>query len=193
MGRWLEKVRKDAEVEPTKLTEPSFVSFVSNPQGCFQEKTSPELTAANESCAVVPPSTWLLLVLHDGHVIQQCVTGLDMATASIEQRTCQQYGDSLLSVVTVPGFERPLSEEEIVKALAGTLGAPAVIPVSTCHWLPRVAQLLGVLPTDLLEGGYLDAHDLIEQTSASAEQLAEQIRRGPAWIARTDTYATRTH
>jgi hypothetical protein len=193
MGRWLERVRKDAEVVPTKLTKPGSVSFVGNPQGCFQEKTSPELTAANESCAVVPPSTWLLLVLNDGHVIQQCVTDLDITTTSIKQRARQQYGNTLLTVVTVPGFDRPLSEEEIVKALAGTLGAPAVIPVSTCHWLPRVAQLLELLPTELLEGGYLEAHDLIEQDSASAEQVADQIRRGPAWIKRTDSHATRTH
>jgi hypothetical protein len=192
MGRWLEKVRKDAEVELTKLTEPSFVSFVGNPQGCLQEKTSPALPATNERGALMPPSTWLLLVLNDGQVIQQCITGLDMATASIDRQARQQYGDTLLTLVAVPGFERPLTEEEIVKALAGTLGTPAPASLPTGHWLPRVAQLLGVLPAELFEGGYLEAHDLVECARASAEQVAETIRRGPAWISRTDSHATRT-
>lgn len=61
------------------------------------------------------------------------------------------------------------------------------------HWLPRVAQILGASPSELLENGYLDAHDLIELAWATAEQIAIEIRRNPAWNSRTDTYAKRIH
>jgi hypothetical protein len=61
------------------------------------------------------------------------------------------------------------------------------------HWLPGVAQLLGTSPVELLAGGYLEPHDLLEYAWASAEQIAETIRRGPAWITRTDTCVTRVN
>lgn len=61
------------------------------------------------------------------------------------------------------------------------------------HWLPRVAQLVGLSPAELLEGGYLDAHDLIELAWATAEQIATGVRSSLAWFDRTDTYAKRIH
>lgn len=61
------------------------------------------------------------------------------------------------------------------------------------HWLPRVAQILEASPTELLENGYVDAHDLIELAWATAEQIAIGIRRNPAWNSRTDNYAKRIH
>ena len=63
----------------------------------------------------------------------------------------------------------------------------------TDHWLPRVAQLVGLSPAELLEGGYLDAHDLIELAWANAEQIATGIRSSLAWFDSADTYTKRIH
>lgn len=131
------------------------------------------------------PSAWLhLLALADGRVIQQCG---DLSTATVEQKARQQYGGDLLAVVAVPGFERPLSELEIVKALAGTLAAPAPAPptASSSAWLIRVARLLGIRPAELLEGRHLEPCDLIELAGTDPEQVAATIRSSPAWINRT--------
>ncbi len=128
------------------------------------------------------PIAWLhLLVLSDGRVIQQCG---HLGTATVEQKARQQYGGDLLVVVAVPDFERPLSESEIVKALAGTLTVPASPPVSSSAWLIRVARLLGAQPAELLERGYLDAFDLTEQACSDVGLAARLIRSTPAWINR---------
>lgn len=46
MGRWVERAQKCPDDIPTKLTEPSFVGFVSTPSNCFQEKTPVEQKVA---------------------------------------------------------------------------------------------------------------------------------------------------
>ncbi|MHC8355668.1 hypothetical protein ACYZTL_10605 [Pseudomonas sp. LB3P81] len=136
-----------------------------------------ELNAAND-----PPLCWLhLLELADGQVVQACG---DIDTGITKQMAHQQHGDTLLAVVAVPGFERPLSEAEIVKALAGTLATPSPTPASSSLWLPRVARLLGTHPAVLLEEGHLEPHDLVELASADVVLVADMIRDSPAWIYR---------
>lgn len=127
-------------------------------------------------------STWLhLLVLADGQVIQR--TG-DLDTAIVEEGARLQFGGELLAVVAVPEFERLLSLEEIAKALAGTLTAPAALPPPSSVWLARVARLLGTRPAELLEGCHLEPHDLVELAGVDAELVAATIRDSPAWINR---------
>lgn len=136
-----------------------------------------ELTAANE---ITPP--WLhLLALADGRVIQRAG---EQSTIHVEEEAHRHYGDDLLAVVAMPGFERPLTEAEIVKALAGTLAAPDPSPPPSSVWLARVARLLGTRPADLLEGGHLEQHDLAELAGTDASQVADTIRSSPAWINR---------
>lgn len=138
-----------------------------------------ELAAANDP---LPPRAWLhLLALADGRVIQRAG---ERITASVEEEARQQFGGDLLAVVAVPGFERPLTEAEIVKALAGTLAAPASPPPPSSVWLARVARLLGTRPAELLEGGHLEQHDLAELAGTDASQVADTIRSSPAWINR---------
>lgn len=128
------------------------------------------------------PRAWLhLLTLNNGGVIQHCG---DTDTAAVEQAARLLYGSSLQNVVPVPGFERPLSEGEVVKALAGTLGAPSPIPESSNIWLFRVARLLGTRPRELLEGRHLEQHDLAGLAGADVTLVAETIRRSPAWLNR---------
>lgn len=127
-------------------------------------------------------STWLhLLALADGQVIQR--TG-NLNTATVEEEARLQFGEELLPVTAVPGFERLLSLEEIAKALAGTLPAPAALPPPSSAWLARVARLLGTRPAELLDGGHLEQHDLVELAGSDAAQVAETIRSSPAWINR---------
>lgn len=137
-----------------------------------------------ELAAAMPPRprTWLhLLALADGRVIQR--TG-DLDTAIVEQEARQQFGEELLTVVAVPGYERLLSLEEIAKALAGTLAAPTTLPPPSSAWLARVARLLGTRPAELLEGGYLEQHDLVELAGSDAALVAETIRSSPTWLNR---------
>lgn len=139
-----------------------------------------ELTAAHGLIAF--PIPWLhLLALADGRVIQR--TG-DLDTAVVEEDARQQFGAELLAVVPVPGFERVLSSEEITKALAGTLGEPATIPPPSSFWLAPVARLLGIRPAELLDGGHLEAHDLVELAGSDAALVAETIRTSLAWLNR---------
>ncbi|WP_455229835.1 hypothetical protein [Geopseudomonas aromaticivorans] len=181
MGRWLDRLRKVPEGIPTKPTKPGSVSFVSTPSGHFQKKAPVELVAvaANDPQS----SAWLhLLALADGRVIQRAG---NLSTARVEEEARLQYGDDLLAVVAVPGFERPLTEAEIVKALAGgTLAAPEPQPASSSVWLARVARLLGTRPAVLLEGGHLQQHDLAELAGTDASQVADTIRTSPAWLNR---------
>ncbi|MDH0424839.1 hypothetical protein [Stutzerimonas stutzeri] len=143
-----------------------------------------------ELAAAMPPRprTWLhLLALADGRVIQR--TG-DLDTAIVEQEARQQFGEELLTVVAVPGYERLLSLEGIAKALAGTLTAPAALPPPSSAWLARVARLLGTRPAELLDGGHLEQHDLVELAGSDAALVAETIRRSPAWVNRVVPPAT---
>jgi hypothetical protein len=136
-----------------------------------------ELAAANEITAA--PATWLhLLVLADGRVIQRCG---ERSTANVEAEARLHYGDDLLAVVAVPGFERPLTEAEIEKAQAGTFAAPAVPPPSSSTWLARVARPLVCSPAYLLERGYLDQHDIEELQHLPPRTVANLIRSGPHW------------
>lgn len=136
-----------------------------------------ELNAAND-----PTLCWLhLLVLADGYVVQACG---DIDTAITKQKAHQQHGDTLLAVVAVPGFERPLSEAEIVKALIGTLATPSPKPTPSSLWLPRVARLLGTHPAVLLDEGHLEPHDLAELANADVVLVADTIHVSPAWISR---------
>lgn len=137
-----------------------------------------------ELAAVMPPQprTRLhLLALADGRVIQRIV---DLDTATVEEEARLQFGEELLAVVAVPEFERLLSLEEIAKALAGTLAAPATLPPPSSAWLARVARLLGTRPAELLDGGHLEQHDLVKLAGSDAAQVTETIRSSPAWINR---------
>lgn len=136
-----------------------------------------ELNAAND-----PTLCWLhLLVLADGHVVQACG---DIDSAIATQKAHQQHGDTLSTVVAIPGFERPISEAEIVKALTGTLPTPSPTPTPSSLWLPRVARLLGTHPAVLVEEGHLEPHDLAELADADVVLVADTIRVSPAWINR---------
>ena len=181
MGRWLNKVQKCTEGTPTEPTEPTelaFVSFVGAASSSFQENESVGLTTTN---GPRPDRVWLHLMVVDGRVTQR--TG-DQKTAIIKGEAHMRYGDKLLAVVPVPGFDRPLTEDEVINALAGTLGAPAALPLPSDAWLFRIARLLGVQPAELLDGRHLEPHDLIEQAGTAPELVAETIRRSPAWISR---------
>lgn len=139
-----------------------------------------ELSAAHE----IASSPWLhLLVLIDGKVIQRCG---EQATCHVEEMARQQYGDDLAAVVAVPNFQRPLSGTEIAQALAGTLATPEPVapPPPSSAWLARVARLLGIRPTELLENGHLEQHDLHELAYTDAVLVADHIRSSPAWINR---------
>lgn len=137
-----------------------------------------ELSAANDPM----PHAWLhLLALAGGRVIQRCG---EQSTVSIEDEVRLHFGDDLLAVVAVPGVERPLTEAEIAKALVGTLAAPAVPPPPSSVWLARVARLLGTRPAELLEGRYLEQHDLAELAGTDMALVADTIRASPAWINR---------
>ncbi len=179
MGRWLDRLRKAPDGIPTKPTKPDSVSFVSIPSGSSQEITPLELVAvaANDH----QRNAWLkLLVLADGRVIQHCS---DLAAADLEQGARQRYGGNLLAVVGAPDYQRPLVESEIVKALAGTLASPLSTPPPSSAWLVRVARLLGVQPSELLDGGHLEPHDLTELAGTDPRQVAALIRTHPAWPA----------
>lgn len=137
-----------------------------------------------ELAAAMPPRPriWLhLLALADGRVIQR--TG-DLDTVIVEQEARRQSGEERLTVVAVPGYERLLSLEGIAKALAGTLAPPAALPPPSSVWLARVARLLGTHPAELLGGGFLEQHDLVEQAGSDAALVAEKSRGSPAWINR---------
>lgn len=139
-----------------------------------------------ELAAAMPPRprTWPhLLALADGRVIQR--TG-DLDTAIVEQEARQQFGEELVTVVAVPGYERLLSLEGIAKALVGSLAAPAALPPSSGVWLARVARLLGTRPAELLDGGYLEQHDLVELYGSDAALVAETIRSSPTWLNRAE-------
>lgn len=137
------------------------------------------LDAAND---LQQPFDWLhLLVLIDGRVIQR--TG-DLATAAVEKDASQQYGDDLLAVIAVAGFERPLTEGEIFKELAGTLVAPSASSAPSAAWLTHISRLLGVQVDELLDDGHLEQHDLIELAGIDAIVVADAIRTSPAWINR---------
>ncbi len=182
MGRWTEKARKLAAGIPTKLAEPSSVGFVGTSANHFQGKNSADdLGGAHEPNS---NTTWLhLLVLIDGKVIQRCG---EQETCHVEEMARQQYGNDLAAVVAVPSFQRPLSETEIAQALAGTLATPEPVapPPPSSAWLARVARLLGIRPTELLENGHLEQHDLHELAYTDAVLVANHIRSSPAWINR---------
>ncbi len=174
VGLTVEAVADKLRVSPRERITPEARQYITDHKAALLA----ELTA------VMPlqPRVWLhLLALADGRVIQR--TG-DLVTATVEEEARLQFGKELLTVVAVPGFERLLSLDEIAKALAGTLAAPAAPPPSSGVWLARVARLLGTRPAELLDGGYLEQHDLVELAGSDAAQVAETIRNSPAWINR---------
>ena len=181
MGKWLNRLRNASNGIPTKPTKPSSVSSVSAPSDSFQEKAPGELVASAAKDQS-PSSAWLhLLVLDDGSVIQRFG---EQATVIVEQKARLRFGAHLQAVVAVPGYERTLTEEEVAKALAGTLGKPAALPPPSNAWLIRVASLLGTRPAELLDGGHLESHDLVELAGSDPAQVAKTIRSSPAWINR---------
>lgn len=141
-----------------------------------------ELNIVATTSSPAPQSVWLsLLVLDNGVVIQQ--TGRASMTA-IKSAALIRFGDALLAVVSVPGFERPLTEVEIIKALSGTLGQPAPASAPSSLWLARVARILGTTTTDLLSNGHIDQHDIAEMAGTDPVAVAKLIRSSPAWINR---------
>ena len=127
------------------------------------------------------PLAWLhLLVLESGVVFQHF---RKQTTAEIEQDARRRHGALLLSVVPVPGIERALTDEEIAKALAGTLAKQPTPVMDDEDWLRRVAAHLGASPEYLLKQGFLDNHDLVEQQHQLPKAVACLIRSNPDWHA----------
>jgi hypothetical protein len=125
------------------------------------------------------PQAWLhLLVLESGAVVQHF---LEQTTAEVEQDAWRRHGALLLSVVPVPGIQRALTDEEIDKALAGTLAKQPTPIIDDGHWLRRVAAHLDASPEYLMKQGFLDWHDLVEQQHQLPKTVACLIRSNPAW------------
>lgn len=173
-GLIVEAVAGKLRVSPVERITPELRQYIAT----HRIELLVELDAAND-----PQSrTWLhLLALASGRVIQHCGAP---STDQVEKAARQQFGSDLLAVVSVPGYLRPLTEPEIVKALAGTLLPLQAARQPSSAWLVRVARLLGVQPGELLNGGHLEPHDLTELAGADPEQVADTIRSSPAWINR---------
>lgn len=173
-GLTVEAVADKLRVSPRERITPEARQYI----------TDHKATLLAELAAVMPPQprVWLhLLALADGRVIQRTS---DLGSATVEKEAHQQFGEELLAVVALPGFERLLSPEEIAKALAGTLAAPAALPSPSNAWLASVARLLGTRPAELLDGGHLEQHDLVELAGSDTAQVAETIRSSPTWLNR---------
>ena len=133
-----------------------------------------ELNASND-----PSYVWLhLLVLANGDVLQM---GSGRKSAEVAQHAHEQYQEHLLTVLAVPSFDRVLREDEIVKALAGTLTSPAPATALPITYLARVARKLGVAPGLLLEQGFIDQQDMQEMAFNEPDSLVKLIRSNPAW------------
>lgn len=171
-GLTVEAVDDKLRASPTERITPEIRQYITNHKAALLA----ELAATMPS----QPRIWLhLLALADGQVVQR-IGNLD--TAAVEEEAQLQFGEELLTVVAIPGFERLLTLEESAKALAGTLAAPAALPLPSRLWLARVARLLGTRPAELLDDGHLQTHDLIELAGSDAALVAEAIRSSPAWI-----------
>lgn len=75
---------------------------------------------------------------------------------------------------------------ELLIELAGTLAGPVLTAANdspeALAWLGRVACLLGCSPAYLLERGFVDRHDLVEQHQTHPRFAANLIRSNPAWM-----------
>jgi len=89
-----------------------------------------------------------------------------------------------LAEVPAPGIERRQPLEEIAKPRESILDETRAPSRASSAWLRHVARLLGTQPAELLEGGHLEPHDLIEQADTDTTLVAELIRTSPAWINR---------
>ena len=139
-----------------------------------REELIVELNASND-----PSYVWLhLLVLANGDVLQM---GSGRKSAEVAQHAHEQYQEHLLTVLAVPSFDRVLREDEIVKALAGTLTSPAPATALPITYLARVARKLGVAPGLLLEQGFIDQQDMLEMAFNDPGSLVKLIRSNPAW------------
>lgn len=133
-----------------------------------------ELNASND-----PSHVWLhLLVLANGDVLQM---GSWRKSAEVAQRAHEQFQEHLLTVLAVPGFDRVLREDEIIKALAGTLTSAAPATTLPITYLARVARKLGIGPGLLLEQGFIDQQDMLEMAFNEPDSLVRLIRSNPAW------------
>lgn len=66
---------------------------------------------------------------------------------------------------------------EIIEALSAASNPPP----QAWAWLARLASLLGCSPTYLLDGGFVDHHDLAEQHQLHPRFAAKLIRTHPDW------------
>lgn len=85
--------------------------------------------------------------------------------------------------------DRPPSADLLAELVAHKVEIIAALsaandPMPSSAWLARVARLLGIRPAELLEGGHLEPHDLIELAGTDATLVADTIRASPAWINR---------
>lgn len=150
-----------------------------------------ELNAVDLTATPAPQNSWLhLLVLDNGVVIQQTARA---SMAAIRSAALIRFGDALLTVVSVPGYERPLTEVEIIKALSGTLGKPAPASAPSSLWLARVAHILGTTTADLISSGHIEQHDIAEMAGTDPLAAAALIRCSPAWINRTPVISATSH
>lgn len=122
-GLTVEAVADKLRVSPRERITPEARQYI----------TDHKVALLAELTAAMPPQprTWLhLLALADGRVIQR--TG-DLDVATVEEKARQQFGEELLAVVPVPGFERLLSLEEIAKALASSTAAAVECLAGPCR------------------------------------------------------------
>lgn len=94
----------------------------------------------------------------------------------------QKSADAIPTEPTKPGY-------------VGFVGAPSArfeknsptledLSPQQIGWLAAVASLLEIGTGHLLEGEFIDADDLVEQTGADPRNVASLIRSGPGWARR---------
>ncbi|MCQ4258851.1 hypothetical protein [Stutzerimonas stutzeri] len=65
--------------------------------------------------------------------------------------------------------------------LLAELAANDALTPEQIGWLASVASCLGVSTGHLLERGFIDRHDLVEQIAADPHQVAALIKSDPRW------------
>ncbi len=80
----------------------------------------------------------------------------------------------------ITNFHRRLLRRHRAELLAELAANDALTP-EQIGWLAAVASCLGVSIGHLLERGFIDRHDLVEQIAAGPHQVAALIKSDPRW------------